>query len=692
MAGISNEEKLRRIHADALQSFDRVQTALRNERMQCLQDRRFYSIPGAQWEGQLGEQFENRVKMEFNKVHLAVIRIISEYRNNRITADFVPKDGASNAEMADVCDGLYRADERDSGAQEAYDNGFEEAVGGGFGAWRLRACYEDEDDDDNDKQTVRIEPIFDADSSVYFDLDAKRQDKADATECWVLKSMTHAAFEEEFGHSPVTWPKIVHQRQFDWVTPDMTYVAEYYKVEKVSELVHIYRGLDGSEKSVSDAELKEEPEMARELEVTGWREVRQKKIKRRRVHKYIMSGLKVEEDEGYIAGRNIPIVPVYGKRWFVDNVERCMGHVRLAKDAQRLQNSLMSWLTEMAARFDTEKPILTPEQIRGYAQMWADDNVERYPYLLLNAMKDLDGNPIPGTNVPMAYTKAPNVPPAMAALLQVASQALEDMLGNQEAGEQLQPNISGKAVELIQSRLDMQAYIYLDNMAKAVQRSGEIWLSMKKDVTPEQERAMKSVSLDGEAGSVVVNQPYVDPDTGEQIMKNDMDDASFDVWVDVGPSSSTKRQATVKALSAMAQQTQDPELATVLNHAALMNMDGEGLQDLRNYSRMKLVRMGVIKPTDEEAQELQQEAANTPPDPQAQALQAMADQSTAQAEQARAKTVEAIASADLKRAQTAQTYAAAQSEGHERWIASAQALGKLLDSRAGQPQQPRFAS
>jgi hypothetical protein len=55
-----------------------------------------------------------------------------------------------------------------------------------------------------------------------------------------------------------------------------------------------------------------------------------------------------ESDEGFIAGRCIPIVPFYGKRWVVDGIERCMGHVRLAKDAQRLKNTLLSWLADMA--------------------------------------------------------------------------------------------------------------------------------------------------------------------------------------------------------------------------------------------------------------------------------------------------------------------------------------------------------
>jgi len=163
---MTKSERLDKLHQEAMSQFDDIQSALRDERLQCLQDRRFYSISGAQWEGPLGYQFENKPRFEVNKVHLAVIRIINEYRNSRVTVDFVAKDGAINDRLADTCDMLFRADEQDSVANEAYDNAFEEAVGGGFGAWRLRTCYEDEYDPENEHQRIMIEPIYDADSSV----------------------------------------------------------------------------------------------------------------------------------------------------------------------------------------------------------------------------------------------------------------------------------------------------------------------------------------------------------------------------------------------------------------------------------------------------------------------------------------------------------------------------------------------
>jgi hypothetical protein len=173
MARKTKNERLRDVHADAMKQFATIQTNSIDERAQCLADRRFYSIAGAQWEGALSEQFENRPKLEVNKVHLGVMRIINEYRNNRITVDFVPKDGATDDDLADTCDGLYRADEQDSCADEAYDNAFEEAVGGGFGAWRLRTEYEDPEDDEDERQRIRIEPIYDADKFVFFDQNAK---------------------------------------------------------------------------------------------------------------------------------------------------------------------------------------------------------------------------------------------------------------------------------------------------------------------------------------------------------------------------------------------------------------------------------------------------------------------------------------------------------------------------------------
>lgn len=650
---MANNEQLTTLHANAKRQFDKIQSAVRSERKQCLEDRRFYSIAGAQWEGRLGEQFANKPKFEVNKIHLAVIRIINEYRNNRITVDFISKDGSKNDDLADTCDGLYRADEQDSGAEEAYDNAFEEAVGGGFGAWRLRACYEDEEDDENENQRIRIEPIFDADSCVFFDLDSKRQDKADAKFCFVLSSMTRDAFCEEYEKDPTSFDKDISNSEFDWNTPDVVYIAEYYKVEKVKENIHVFQTIDGTEKRYSEKELEDDPDIRVMLEATGSQELRIKTVHRTKVRKLILSGSEVLEDCGYIAGKCIPIIPVFGKRWFIDNIERCMGHVRLCKDAQRLKNMQLSKLGEIAALSPVEKPILAPEQILGYEHMWATDNIENFPYLLANALRDSSDNII--AQGPMAYTKPAQVPAAMAALLQLSEQDMRDMLGNQEQGEKIVSNISAEAVDLVQTQLGMQSFIYVDNFKKAIRRSGEVWLGMAKELYVEEGRSMKTIGNQEEVDSVELARSVIKD--GAIALENDLTAASFDVSVDVGPTSSSRRAATVRSLTAMLQFVTDPQDQQVLITMILLNMEGEGVNEVRKYYREKALRLGLVEPTEEEAQQLQAEMQNQQPDPQSAYLQAAAEEAEAKAQKAKADTIKVIVESEKTRAETADTLA-----------------------------------
>jgi hypothetical protein len=680
MARMSNEQKLAQIHQEAMRQFDNIQSALRDERLQCLQDRRFYSIAGAQWEGPLGEQFENKPKFEVNKIHLAVIRIINEYRNNRITVDFVSKEGQEYDKLADLCDGLYRADEQDSGAEEAFDNAFEEAVGGGFGAVRLRTAYEDEEDDENEKQRIRIEPIYDADSSVFFDLDAKRQDKADAKFAFVITSMTRDAYEAEWNDDPSSWPKEIHQYEFDWLTPDVVFVAEYYRIEEVKETVRIFETIDGEEERYSQADFEADESLEETLQAIGSREVRQKRVKRIKVRKYIMSGNAVLDDCGYIAGKAVPVVPVYGKRWFVDNVERCMGHVRLAKDAQRLKNMQLSKLGEISALSSVEKPILTPEQVAGHQMMWAEDNLKNYPYLLINPITGPDGSQQVGG--PVAYTRSAVIPPALAGLLQLTEQDMNDILGNPQGADKMVANISGKAVEAIQSRVDMQTFIYMSNQAKMVRRVGEIWLGMARDVYVEPGRKMKTVGLMGEMGSVELMKPTIDEETGEIENDNDLSEASFDVVSSVGPSFVSRREATVRSITNMIAVSDDPETRQVLTSMAMMNMEGEGIDDVRTYFRKKLVQLGVMKPTEEEAQEMMAAMEGQPQDPNAIFLQAAAEEAVAKAAKARADTVETVASAELKRAQTVETLSKVDLQEQKQAMEAAQMLGGMLQQSA----------
>jgi hypothetical protein len=111
----------------------------------------------------------------------------------------------------------------------------------------------------------------------------------------------------------------------------------------------------------------------------------------------------------------------------------------------------------------------------------------------------------------------------------------------------------------------------------------------------------------------------------------------------------------------MMQITQDPETLQVLGAMAMMNMEGEGIGEVRDFFRKRLIRMGVVKPTEQETEELmaEMEAASQQQDPNAIFLQAAAEEAVAKAAKARADTIKTVADAELSRARTVETLAKA---------------------------------
>lgn len=649
----TKEERLREVHERAMRAFDIVYSSQWDIRKKAVEARRFCDIPGAQWDDWLGDQFQNRPRFEVNKIARSVDRIYNEYRNNRITVDFRPKSESSDDEVAEILDDMYRSDEEESGAQEAYDLSFNDGSKGGYGGWRYHTEYEDAEDDDNERQCIRILPITDADTSLFFDADAKRYDKADAKRAWVITGMTRDAYVEEYGDTSVAdFPTIPSDTKFDWVTPDQVFVAEYYEREEKYEKVFTFEGPTGETQKIRESELDEE--IQAELDALGFVMVKSRKIETYRVRKYIMDGVRIIEDCGYIAGEHIPLVPYYGNRSIINGVEHAWGQVQRGRDSQQLYNMQVSVIGETAALSGLEKPIFTREQVTGLEHIWANDNIDRNPYALVNSLTDAQGNVIPSG--PIAYTKPPQVAPAVAALLEISNRDIGDVTGNLDQAQQVMSNTSAQAVELVQSRLDMGVFGYMDNMAKSMRRGGEIWLSMRRAIESER-RKVRTVGVDGTMGYKEIMVPAIDPETGKVMLKNDITSGKYDVTVDVGPSFTTKRDAVIRGLTSIMQYVEDPNERALLSGMAIMQMDGPGLSDLRAYKRKQLVAQGVIEPNEQEKEEMAAAQANQQPDANTVYLQSAAQKELALAQKAEADTLKSVAEAELTRAKVAETLA-----------------------------------
>lgn len=660
MARKSKEERHSEIHAEALRQFEDSYNATMEDRVKALACRRFVNIPGAQWDWDENDDFKNKIKFEIDHVSGAVQRIKNEYRKNRIAAKFLPKDGTESDALADACAARFRADTQDASGRDARDNAFDCAVEGGFGGVRLRAEVEK-----GEQQRICLEPIYDAEISLFFDVNAKKKDKSDAYHGFYVEPWSRAAFIKEFGEECANWPEVYKgQFKFPWFGngADLVFVAEYFLKEDTTETYRVFEGFGGDVQEFLEDEL--DDATIEELKATGYVETDPREQEVHRVSKYVMNGAKVLKGPEIIPGHEIPLIPQYGHRTVINRVERFKGHVAKAIDGQIVYNLQVSKVAETAASSGIEKPVFLAEQIGRHADMWQNDHKDNNAFLVIDPVYDQDGKMLPAG--PVTFTKSPEVAPAVAALVQIMKQDISDMMGNPENTEQVQPDLSGVAMELAQGRVDMQSYGYMDNAADTERRIAEVWQSMaavvySAEVDTNKGRKLKTLSEDGKRGTVEIGKKILDPKTGKVAAEIDFGRAEFDVEADVGPTSASRRSAIVRTVTGIMGQTTDPETVTILTHVAMMNLEAEGMQDVRDYSRKRLLKMGVVKPTKEEQAEMEQAAqaaqGQQQPDPNLILAEAMAGESQAKAQKAQADTVKALAQTELTKAQTAETLA-----------------------------------
>lgn len=642
-------EAERKIHTLAMQRFDSVAMPQLEDRELRLRDRRFVDVEGAQWEGPWGEQWENSPRPELDKITKNGEKIEGDYRENRVTVGFVPTDG-DYKDTAETLNDMFRADVHTFKSSQAFDNAFGEGWKGGMGAWRMSTDLADPYDPDNDHQ--RINPgivIPDADQCVFFDGASVMYDGSDAKWAFIASALQRADAVDQFGEDIPDFDTIKLSWRYDWFAPDVVRVAEYYVVEDMPDDVLTFTQKDTEEEQRFFRSEMGEGEEA-ELKAQGWK-VRVKKWKRRRVHKYLLCGSCVLRDYGYIAGDQIPIVPYYARLAWIDGVPCVRGYVRKKIDAQRTLNAVAASLTEIDSLAPYEVPMVTPDQIAGHEQAWAEANINRSPYRLLNPLLDGDGKIV--ATGPIGNITPPQVPPVAAARLQFALQILSD---DDDNAAQVRSNVSGDAMEMAADRVDAVSRIFLDNFTMTMQRCGEIYRGMAREIYFEKGRKVATRTMDGQQGTAELMEPSTDPVTGAYRIRNDLTRGSFTVEASVQESTATKRQKAMRQGLELGQAfmtAQSPQDALAAFYTAAENIDGEGIGDLIDFYRQRSIAMGATKPTKEEEAQIKatQEEQGQQPDPQAIALQTATEEAQSKIKVNEATAADKMAGAQLKSVQ-----------------------------------------
>lgn len=595
----------------------------------------FYWV--TQWDDNILGESQLQYRGEFNILRKAGRQIMADLRSNVVQVDFEPK-AQSRDDGADMLDGLYRSDDRINTTLESYDNATTESVVCGIGAWELYTEYET-NRAGNDNQVIRRKPVIEANNNCYFDPNAKRLDKSDMKWASILEGYSEDGYkdlvfeltgEELQGSVMESFSHPEESYSFPWAAGQNQhiYVSTFYHKEKVKD------------KIITFTDPLEQPLMLRESDVeevmdelieSGYKITDERVIKRWEITQYIASGAAILS-EVRIAGENIPVVPVYGERAFIEGEEHYEGVTRLAKDPQRLRNFQLSYLSDIVSRSPRPKPIFLPEQIQGFEPMYEENGSDNnYPYLLQQKL-GADGSPLPLG--PVGLMPEQPMPLALAQSIELSRQAVEDVANPGLPQDIADPDVSGKAVLALQARLDQQSMVYQQNLKHAKRRDGEIYASMASEVydTP---REISLTLPDGTRKKVQVMEAVQDKETGEMVVLNDITNVEFEVYSDIGPSFSSKKEQTIEQLGLMAQavaQT-DPAIQKALILKQLSLVDGVAMDDIRDYANKQLVTMGFKQAeTEEEQQLLAQAQQNQQPD--AAMVLAQAEQAKAQAQMA----------------------------------------------------------
>lgn len=588
-----NNEKLQTI----LSRFDRDWAASDEARTEATNDLFFSRI--SQWDDWLNEYTTLQYRGQFDVVRPVVRKLVAEMRQNPVDVLYKPKDGA-DPNAADILMGMYRTDMRHNTAKISVNVAVREQIEAGVGAWRLVTDYEDQDPTSNN-QVIRRVPIHEACSHVVWDANAKQMDKSDAKHCTIISAMSKdgwEAFAEEHDLDEEDIPTFQSPDSnwaFPWATKDVYYIAEYYEVEEKKETVFIYQDpMTDEPVSYFKRDIKD---VIDEIADRGLQKIGERKVKRRRVYKSLLTNTSILKDRELIAGEHIPIVPVFGEWSFAGDKEVYEGVVRLTKDGQRLRNMIMSFNADIVARSPKKKPFFFPEQIAGYEHMYS--GTDDYPYYLINRTDENNGDlPVQ----PLGYYENPEVPQANAYMLEAATGAVKEVATLGVDSEAAGGQVAFDTVNQLNMRADLETYVFQDNLATAMRRDGEIYASMVNDIY-DVPRNVSMTLEDGSEKDVELLSQVVDFQTGRVVTLNDIR-GRYETYTDVGPSfQSMKNQNRSEILDLMSKVPPGTPEFQMLMLQYFTLLDGKGVELMREYANRQLVTMGLKKPETPEEQE-----------------------------------------------------------------------------------------
>lgn len=564
------------------------------ERSRMLDDLRFvYDSENYQWDQDTINRRGDRPCYVFNRLNGAVNQVIGDQRQSAPQIKVRGTDAESDPEVAEIFSGLIRNIEDMSDSKTIYDMAFKHAVAGGWGAWRVLPEFKSDNTFDQEIFIKAVHNPF----TVYWDPLAQDPRKRDQMKCAIAERISRDTYEEMYGKEKLD-NAINIQAARDgrgWVTTDQIRVAEYFKkVPAEKEIALLTDGrvieLDEETKKIlesgeaSDASV---PEIAKDKD--GKPKIR--KAKGFEVTWWKVDGAQILEGPISYNWQFIPVVKMCGRFINIEGRHLSQSLVRHAKDAQRVYNYDRTTMSEAVGNASRANWLVTPAMLTGFEKDWSQTNSKNIPVLQYNVDPQAPGA-APQRIAP------PDVPTALVAL---AAQDVDDLKAttgffDASLGER-GPQESGEAIRARQLEGDVGSFEFMDNLAKALEFTGEILVDMIPSVY-DTERTVRILGLDGKEDFKKIN--AYDDSTDKKL---DLSAGRYDVKVTIGPSYSTQRGEALKNLLDAAGVM--PMIAEIAPDLILKNLEVPGADELEKRIRRRLITSGIIEPNEEEQEEIQ---------------------------------------------------------------------------------------
>ena len=525
----------------AMARYKAATEAVRENRREMVEDQKFAA--GDQWPDDVKALRVGRPMQTINRLPAFVDQIIGDARQNKVAIKvFAGEDG--DVDVAQIYSGLIRSIESCSNADFAYDTALEQTATFGFGSWRIKTQYVDDESFD---QEIVIERIANA-LNVYFDPASIQPDYSDAEYVIVVDSVSKDEFKERWPKAAETSFSVEHVEQ-GWTNGDMMQIAEYWYKERTP--VTLYLLADGT---VTD-QKPTAPEMV----------LRERKSEKCVVKMCILSGAAILESADW-AGKYLPIVGVNGKEDLVDGKRVLRGIVRHAKDPQRMYNYWRTIDTETKALAPKAPVMVSTKQLDGLDDLWSDALSGNLPYLPYN----------PDPQAPMPQRLNAGMQDRgfeQAALLAVDEMKATTGIYSAALGEQGNET-SGRAILARQREGDTANFAYIDNLSRAIRHSARIIIDLIPKIY-DTERVVEIMGVDGQKKLERINSARI-TDDGQVEPVNDLTTGRYDLVVDVGPSYTTKRVESLNMMVEIAKM--NPAIMQLAGDLIVKAMDWDGAE------------------------------------------------------------------------------------------------------------------